>query len=233
MITTFSINVFCIKVAFKLKEVPPMCFSSQASFISATVLAGIGYSTIKLTKTKRQLLVASVPLIFGVQQFSEGVLWTQIDSGLAPNFVSELCKYIFLMCAQIIWPILVPVSLYIIEKVKWRKWVMLLSLATGFLFMGTILWYYPETNIPITVYDKTLQYGLDYSCDTCKIPFLIAVITPWLVSSAGPFWMMGVALAVMAAIAHYIYYYAFTSVWCFFSAFVSVVLYKAIKDSQP
>lgn len=58
-----------------------MCFSAEASFISGTVLVTIGVAAIRLCKHPKELLFASIPLLLGVQQFSEGYLWL-IFSGL-------------------------------------------------------------------------------------------------------------------------------------------------------
>jgi hypothetical protein len=52
-----------------------MCFSASASFGASLVLSVIGVATIKNTRHREQLPFASIPFVFAVQQFSEGVLW--------------------------------------------------------------------------------------------------------------------------------------------------------------
>ena len=54
-----------------------MCFSSHASYISSAILfpAGI-YGVIKsLNANKQYLLLSLIPLIFSLQQLSEGIIW--------------------------------------------------------------------------------------------------------------------------------------------------------------
>lgn len=52
-----------------------MCFSASASFGAGVVLSTIGIITFKKTEAKSQLVFASIPFIFAVQQISEGFLW--------------------------------------------------------------------------------------------------------------------------------------------------------------
>ena len=52
-----------------------MCFSAGASFSAGVVLSVIGVATIRIVKHPSQLLFACIPIIFAVQQISEGVLW--------------------------------------------------------------------------------------------------------------------------------------------------------------
>ena len=60
-----------------------MCFSASASFGAGIVLSSIGIATITKTQSRSQLSLAFIPLIFAVQQFSEGFLWLSL---LHPGF---------------------------------------------------------------------------------------------------------------------------------------------------
>ena len=54
-----------------------MCFSATASFTTALVLIPVGvYCVNKATSLQKSYwLFALMPLMFGVQQFFEGVVW--------------------------------------------------------------------------------------------------------------------------------------------------------------
>ena len=52
-----------------------MCFSATASFISGTALCVIGVATLKQTKAPAEIPFALIPLLFGIQQLTEGVIW--------------------------------------------------------------------------------------------------------------------------------------------------------------
>lgn len=51
-----------------------MCFSAAASFIAGTTLSAIGVATLRNTKTTSELPFAAIPLLFGLQQLTEGVV---------------------------------------------------------------------------------------------------------------------------------------------------------------
>jgi hypothetical protein len=53
-----------------------MCFSAEASFAAGGLLiAGGVVSTVKLKPARKSLALASIPIIFGIHQLSEGVVW--------------------------------------------------------------------------------------------------------------------------------------------------------------
>ena len=88
-----------------------MCFSASASFAASGVLSVVG--AVSLTKAERnERLFAAVPLIFAAQQAIEGALW------ISP--VESACQigwgYGFLGFAYVVWPVYVPIAVYLMEK---------------------------------------------------------------------------------------------------------------------
>ena len=53
-----------------------MCFSATASFTAGTALIAVGGVSLRRSRGKAELPLALVPLLFGVQQLSEGLLWS-------------------------------------------------------------------------------------------------------------------------------------------------------------
>jgi hypothetical protein len=52
-----------------------VCFSASASFIAGTSLCAVGVATLKRAEAKTELPFAMIPLLFGIQQLTEGVIW--------------------------------------------------------------------------------------------------------------------------------------------------------------
>ena len=52
-----------------------MCFSATASFSAGAVLLGLGTLTVKSAHRRRELPLAAIPLLFAIQQLTEGVIW--------------------------------------------------------------------------------------------------------------------------------------------------------------
>ena len=97
-----------------------MCFSSSASFSTGAILGVAGLLTITKVKNSDQYIFASIPLFFSIQQFSEGLVWLSLTKS---NFAiwESMATNIFLIFAQVVWPIWVPLSIYLLEKDKFTK----------------------------------------------------------------------------------------------------------------
>jgi len=52
-----------------------MCFSASASFIAGASLFAVGVATLKRARARAELPFAMIPLLFGIQQLTEGVIW--------------------------------------------------------------------------------------------------------------------------------------------------------------
>ena len=67
-----------------------MCFSATANFVGSGVLGAIGVVTLTKVKHKRELLFASLPTLFAVHQFIEGLCvvgagWSFVARGDTEN----------------------------------------------------------------------------------------------------------------------------------------------------
>ena len=96
-----------------------MCFSATASFVAATSLSVIGIATIKQAKTKFEIPIAAIPLIFGTQQFIEGILW--LTFGTDAHLVKQVMTYIYSGFSHVLWPFYIPFAMGVLESVPWRK----------------------------------------------------------------------------------------------------------------
>ncbi len=88
-----------------------MCFSATASFTASALLCAGSVVAISRTTNFRALALASIPLIFGIQQSLEGLVWISQPMSLT----YYLGMYGFLFCAYTVWPILVPTATLIYE----------------------------------------------------------------------------------------------------------------------
>lgn len=52
-----------------------MCFSASASFIAGAALTATGVATLQMTARKAEIPFATIPLLFGLQQITEGLIW--------------------------------------------------------------------------------------------------------------------------------------------------------------
>ena len=86
-----------------------MCFSAEASFAGGVIISAIGIATVTKVHKPSQIVFASIPLFFGVQQMVEGTLWLTIPLPEYAN-IKHIATYIFLIMADFLWPTLIPLS---------------------------------------------------------------------------------------------------------------------------
>ncbi|HEY4832068.1 MAG TPA: DUF6629 family protein [Waddliaceae bacterium] len=207
-----------------------MCFSAEASFTVSAILATIGAITIKNAKAPRLKLIALVPFFFALQQFAEGVVWLYMNGTVQDPSVGVAAQYGYLFFAWILWPTYSPLAICIGEKMGWRKIVCFLCLGLGIFvsYVGCIF----LVNEPLftTIIGHSINYGI--SSPFQNIVYGIPVFVPLFISSIKEMWVFGLLLLISFIISQFIYGYAFTSVWCFFAAGISIALYFIIKKAS-
>jgi uncharacterized membrane protein YfbV (UPF0208 family) len=73
-----------------------MCFSAIVSFSAAAGLSLLGIGTIRQTTSKNQLLLASFPCLFALQQTLEGFVWL----GKSNSYFSQVDKSAIYLLAR-------------------------------------------------------------------------------------------------------------------------------------
>jgi len=66
-----------------------MCFSPEASFAGGVIISTIGIATILKVHKPSQIVFASIPIFFGIQQIVEGVLWLVLPN---PEYLGALAN---------------------------------------------------------------------------------------------------------------------------------------------
>ena len=69
-----------------------MCFSATASFGASTILMGAGIVTLKMVKDPKQIMFASIPILFSIQQFTEGFVWLTYHNAQYVLMQQIFCK---------------------------------------------------------------------------------------------------------------------------------------------
>ena len=206
-----------------------MCFSATASFIAGTTLSAIGVATLKTAKTKSEVPFAMIPMLFGAQQLIEGIIWLTFHYE-APQ-LKQTMTYLYSGFSHTLWPIYVPFSIGILESVPWRKKVLLGFLASG-IAVGIYLLYYIVTS-PVTaeVIGKHIVY---ISPHFYKIPMMVVYLAATCIScffSSHVFVRLFGGLALLAFIAAYVIHaMALFSIWCFFAAVLSLLIYFHLRN---
>ena len=95
-----------------------MCFSAAASFVAGTSLSAIGVTTLRRAETKTEVPFAAIPLLFGIQQLTEGVIWLTFRHDAPP--LKQSMTYVYSGFCHVLWPLYVPFAMSFMETARWR-----------------------------------------------------------------------------------------------------------------
>ena len=201
-----------------------MCFSATASFSAGTVLLGLGTLTLKSARRPRELPFAAIPLLFAIQQLSEGVIWLTF-SYEAP-LLNAVMTHVYSFFSHVLWPVYVPVAVLLIEPPGWRRRALLVFVAAG-VAVGAYLLYilvaFPVVSRPT---GQHIEYvSPHFFAAAAMTLYLTSTTLSPLLSTHRIVKVFGVLALASFAAAYFFYTTWFISVWCFFAALLSAVVY--------
>lgn len=203
-----------------------MCFSASASFAAAGGLAVIGGVSLSVAK-KEDRALAAIPLMFSLQQACEGVQWLYLNSGST----SPIAAYGFLFFAYIVWPVYVPMTVWVLDKK--RRPILIWFVAAGVAVAAYFLETFEYVPMIVEKVNMCIVYEFHQPLEDFGNAFyLLAIFGSLLASSMAIFRWYGVAICILATVAWAIYSFAFTSVWCFFAAIVSVMFFVYMESKR-
>lgn len=214
-----------------------MCFSAQASFTSGTVLTAIGVITARKIKKPEQKLFASIPFLFGLQQFCEGILWITLRAGKFAE-IQNVSEHIFLAFALVIWPLFLPLALRLMEHAPARKAILtrltIMGFVTSLVYAYCLIFY----KVTPEIQGFHIQYNDQFPWNIAHYAFifyLTLTILPPFVSTFKWMWGFGILIAISGIVTGIFYSGYLTSVWCFFAAGMSLAIYGILNapDSEP
>jgi hypothetical protein len=213
-----------------------MCFSAQASFTLSGILIGVGVASMARSASPAHRMLAAAPVLFGVQQAAEGVVWLTIGAPARADTL-RLAVDIFLGLALVVWPVWVPLALRQIERHQARRRILTglcwLSALISVSAAGLLSRWQPFA----TIVGNSVAYSYPGTSNTALHLLLVAA---YIVSTIGPFFVstsklartLGITLIVSVVAAAVIRRDSLTSVWCFFAAALSVLIFFAVADAK-
>ncbi len=219
-----------------------MCFSAPVSFGSAIVIGSVGLIIFSRKVSKKFIPLAMIPLIFSLQQAMEGIVWLSVDTPDNES-MQKLGMYSFLSVATVFWPTWCPFAVYAMEpKVSRKRWL-------------SVVWVIGAV-VSLFALDGLMMHGaqMEVSCGHIAYraissffrmltehaflgsvalgAYTLATIGPMFISSVSLMRVLGVAISAGWLSAQFFYSMYFASVWCFFSAIASVLIYFVVTREK-
>lgn len=208
-----------------------MCFSASASFTGSAVIAGVGIATLFQVRHRNAWPLAAIPMLFALHQMLEGLVWLGIDGRLEPPW-PHLAGQLYALYAQGLLPMIMPLAVWCWMPAGERRRILPFVLA-GIALSIYNLWALATLPTDVGQCGHSITYhnartremlvALVYIVVTCGA--LVASRQRWLV-------IMGLAnLVGLSAVALW-RIWAFTSVWCFYAAVISIMMYWHFRRAR-
>ena len=204
-----------------------MCFSATASFVAGVTLSGIGVATVRMAERKAAIPFAMIPLLFGVQQIIEGMLWLSFRFDVP--LLNVTTTYVFTFFSHVLWPIFVPFSIGLIETAAWRKKAISLFLITGIAVGLYNLYFIVKYPVISQVNCNIVYVSPHFHKLQVMALYIAAICAGCFFSSRKMINIFGVLALLLFMVAYWFYTVAFFSVWCFFAAILSGIIYLHFK----
>ena len=201
-----------------------MCFSATASFSAGALLLGIGAFTLKAARRPREWPFAAIPLLFAIQQLIEGVIWLTFSAD-AP-LLNTVMTHAYSFFSHVLWPVYLPVAVLMIEPPRGRQRTLVALVVAGSvvgIYLLYVLVVFPVVSKPT---GQHVEYDSPhfFAAEVMTLYLVSTTVSPLLSTLRGVKVFGALALLSFGA-AYYFYATWFISVWCFFAALLSTVIY--------
>jgi hypothetical protein len=201
-----------------------VCFSAAANFVGSGVLAAMGAITLTKVKHRREMLFASLPVLFAIHQFIEGFVWLGLDGILSPG-VTLAMGAAFMLYAQGLLPYLLPLSVFLFEADMKSRRRMLPFVVIGGAITLYILWALTAYQLQVYVKGDSIVYINRATNNTAvAVLYVIATCGSLFFSRIRPMVAFGFANLTILLIVMEVKRYAFTSLWCAYAAIASLII---------
>lgn len=169
-----------------------------------------------------------MPLLFGVQQLTEGVIWLTFSHD-AP-LLKQWMTYVYSMFSHVLWPMYVPFAFGVLEAVRWRRRTLFAFEAAGMAVGLYLLYAIVARPLVAEVVGGHIVYdSVHFYLVPVMVLYLAATCVSAFFSSHGFVRLFG-ALSLLSFLAAYVVHVvALVSIWCFFAALLSLLIYVHLR----
>jgi hypothetical protein len=210
-----------------------VCFSFHADLAAGAALTPIAVAALRAAPSKQYLPIAALPAVFAAHQLIESLVWAGFDGSVSRGLYTAAI-HAYLVIAQVLLPVLVPIGMLLTEPSRARRWIMATCLAVGVATAVRFGWIIFAHDVGAHEARHVIIYRTDIHIGTFSTAgYVIATCLSVLVSSKRYLLAFGVANIIGLGLAALIRYEAVTSVWCLYAALVSfLVLVSLRREAQ-
>jgi hypothetical protein len=202
-----------------------VCFSPEADAAVGVVVIAVGIDALRHVRVGNEIVLASLPVLFGVHQLTEAFVWWGLQGRVA-DVVQSVAVWMYLIFALALVPVLVPLAVGLVERKLGRRRVIaacgVLGAVVGValavpMFRGTVT---------ATIKSNYIEYHVEALTRGGQLTALYVVATcgALLASSYRDIAALGVVNLMALPLLIWLTVGGFVSLWCFWAAIVSVII---------
>ncbi|MFI2609282.1 DUF6629 family protein [Kitasatospora sp. NPDC018619] len=205
-----------------------MCWSAQADAVAGGLVTVVGVAC--LARARRagrpeRLPLAALPLVLGVHQLIEALVWLGTDGGL-PDGLAGAARTAWAVIALPLLPVLVPAAVWCATDGPRRRVLAALVLlgAAVAVPLAVAVATHPVT---ATVHGHTLDYAIGVPYPVPLLAgYLLATVGSLLVSGDRLLRHLGLLVGAGTLACALLWHLAFVSTWCALAALASLLLFR-------
>lgn len=211
-----------------------VCFSPEGDLVGGLVVTAIGVDAYRhLHGRNNHLLFATVPLVLGIHQLDESVLWWSLE-GPVPHALGQVAMWIYLLIAMVVVPILIPLSIWKLQPTSRRRWIVapFLALGIGVAIVLLITMLHGPVTVRLGAYHLAYSIGLRNGILVVGL-YVLATCGALLCSGYRDIVIFGVANVIAVVILARLTADGFASLWCFYAAIASGFISLHMRLGKP
>jgi uncharacterized protein DUF6629 len=198
------------------------------------VVTAIGVDAYRHLRGRSDYLVfATVPLVLGVHQLDESLVWWGLE-GPVPHSVARAAMWIYLVIAMVVVPVLVPLAIWKLQPTTRRRWVVapFVVLGVGVATVLLIVMLHGPVSVDLGAHHLAYSIGLQDGILVVGL-YVLATCGSLLCSGHRDLVIFGIANLIAVVILARLTADGFTSLWCFYAAIASAFIALHLRHTVP
>jgi len=209
-----------------------VCFSPEMDATAGLFVTAVGIDALRNTRSRDQVAFAALPVLFGVHQLVETIVWLDLQHRLTPDWavIADLSAWIYLLIAVVIVPVAVP---YGFVRLGIGRWPRLDRAFLGFGIAAAAIDAYAlgVRDVPREIAGHQITYHLG-------LPFVEATLLAYVVATCGPglaarsrhLQLFALGNLVVVTLLAMLNQGGVISLWCVWAAITSVVIHRYVRQ---
>jgi hypothetical protein len=210
-----------------------VCFSPGADAVVGGIVVVVGVDALRHVREPRQILLASLPLLFGLHQIDEAFVWWGLQGHVSES-VERVGVWIYVLFALAALPALVPLAVLGIERSAPRRRLISAFAALGIgvgVALGVALF---RGSVDAAIGGRFISYDVSALTQGRELTalYVVAACGALIASGYRDLSAFGVLNLLAVPLFMWLTVSGFISLWCFWAAIASVVIDLHMRRSS-